>query len=245
MEKQENGQILFEDIVSGVKEREAMDSTVLDWFYDSIVEQFDIVLSDSNKLIKKETLKKIYHRILEECPTFFKDNRNTAYLKLAHLYEIYRKKNGENQELYYVTDRLAPSTLEYNNVTTHFSKIKKEEIGKDDLIVFYNSNYIYESAQQEYIDALDYGEKLPSQNQNIKEAISILYAVIENLDDLDMIVERRSEEYYQKAQGFSLASLYCYINGNSFTIEERNAIGAELSQVQFDLLDNLKKKKSK
>lgn len=242
--KEESGKDLFEEIVQGLQEGYDMESSVKDWINDSVIELFDSELAKNPNIVDPEVRKTVYQRILEECPTFFTDPRNTAYLKLWHLYERNCKKNGENQDFYYITDCLAPSDKEYNPVTNRFDQIKNEEINVGQLKEFYQDE-VEEFALEEYYDALDYGENIPHKNKNQKNAVKILSESLDETYIFECFLRQRETEYYKKARGFSLATLYCSINGNSFTIEERTVIAGELSQTQNILLDQMTGRKSK
>lgn len=244
MKEKEIENDLFEEVVQGLQEGYDMESSVKDWINDSVIELFDSELAKNPNIVDPEVKKKIYQRILEECPTFFTEPRNTAYLKLWHLYEINCKKNGENQDFYYITDRLVPNDKEYNHVTNRFDQIKNEEINIGQLNEFYQDE-VEEYALEEYYEALDYGESIPTQNKNQKNAVKILSESLDEIYIFDRFLSQRETEYYKKARGFSLATLYCSINGNSFTMEERTVIAGELSQTQNILLDQMTGRKSK
>lgn len=218
-----------------------MDSSIVYWADEDIFSQFDVLLSNGI-IIDKEKKKELLSKLFKSNPDFFNDKFNIIYLKLINLYSKIVKKNGENSELYYITDRFLPNNNELLIIT------KQLRVAMKDLNfrTFIENNFDYTSILLPYKEALKYASDLSQtdKSDNLSEAIEILnhFLTLYEKDNYvyDMIEDNRSEKFNSKVEELdieTLASIYCEINGNDFTDEEKKILSSELSELQKNTLE--------
>lgn len=226
---------LLKEIIDGIDDGYDMEGSLASWIDEDIFELFDeflskgIILSDDEK-------KELLNKMVSNNSEFFNDKINILFLKLMNLYNKNQRVNGENQDLYYLVERFLP-------VQADLSKVSKQiqELVNIDFRSYIENNFSYESVLNPYVDAKNQS-KSNLDDETLAEASNILGDVLERYNDdyvYGMIEDNRKEDFEELVSRFNinmLAEVYCDVNGNEFTIEERNILSNELSQMDKSTL---------
>lgn len=215
--------------------------------------------SKKDNLINKKMLEKILNYLIEKSPNFFNDMSNKIFLKLFYLYEMNMKKNGEDQELYYIVDRFGSSEKSINEI---IELLKEKSFLMELFTEFIKEQKIYDESMSDYIFANMFGQYLVEQldsGEKIYDGEDSLYAdsdlVREASDDLNKAVKLHTEDYalevlrdeFEYFENYFcgifnvsfIALLYTSVYGKKFTHSEKLFMANELDETQQELLSNV------
>ena len=232
---------LLQDIINGINDNYDMSGSISQWIDEDIFQFFDELLSNGIKLDESEK-RQLLSKLANINPTFFTDKSNIIYLKLVNLYGKISQISGENQELYYITDRFLPNSKNATDIIKQMHDIIREK----DFRSFVVKQFNYDSILLPYKNARENAEfalKNTTDDDTLTEAIEALDSSLNTYSNkeyvTDMIVDNRQEDYHDVIEKMgidSLARIYCEINGGTFTAEEKMILKNELSQEQQDVL---------
>lgn len=234
---------LLEEIINGYNDGYDMESSLCSWIDEDIFILFDEFLSKGIVLTDEEK-KELLNQMASINPSFFNDRINILYLKLINLYNKNQRVNGDNQELYYLVDHFSPKSTD----TSIISKQLQELLKNKDFKSYIETNFNYESVLTPYSVARNQAKTNTNDtadSETFTEISDTLDKVIKQYNDEDyvyeMIEDNRKGDFAKLISKLNinmLARVYCEVNGNEFTKDEKEILSSELSQTQKSTLSD-------
>lgn len=238
---------LLEEIIDGYNDGYDMDGSLCSWINRDIFRLFDKFMSKEIVLTDEEK-KELLNQMASINPSFFNDRINIIFLKLTNLYNKNLRVNGENQELYYLVDHFSPKSTDISTISKQLQELFLNKYFRS----YIETNFNYKSVLTPYIEARSQVKTSTNDtvdSEVLAEITDILDTIIGVYDNevnvYDMIEDNRMYDYKYSEMIPKpnidinmLARVYCEVNGNEFTKDEKEILSSELSQTQKSILSD-------